>query len=177
MKNKKILDDFEGLKKNAMIEKAGVSVYGTDEVEYILKNNIKIDIIQIPYNIFDQRVDEYLPDLRNKGVEVYARSAFLQGLFFLGPDQINKRFPSAREGTEALNRLSKEHDIPVHALCLCFALINPGIDKLVVGVDSPEQLKQNLCSMKYFDKVKGIYGSLKPLKMRDEKVILPYMWK
>lgn len=177
IKNKKIWDDIEDLKKKALVEKIGVSVYGTDELEYLLKNKITVDLIQVPYNIFDQRFDEYLSDLRDKKVEIYARSVFLQGLFFLDPDHIDKRFPSARKRMEALRGISKEHNIPVHALCLCFALINSGINKLVIGVDSPEQLKQNLYSMKYFDKVKGVYGSLRSLKLNDEEVILPYRWK
>ena len=71
---------------------------------------------QVPYNVFDQRFARYLPDLKKKGVEVHARSVFLQGLFFLGPDEINKNFSSAKGEIERLHNISADYGIPLRGV-------------------------------------------------------------
>lgn len=169
--------ELRSLKERGLLNKAGTSLYKTEELRYLLDNNIAFDIIQVPYNIFDQRFHQYFPALKKKDVKIFARSIFLQGLFFAEDDIIEKYFASSKKMIELLRNISKEHDIPANAIYLCFALLNPFIDKVIIGVDSLSQLKENIDSLAYIKKVEGIYQMLESLKFYDENVILPFNWK
>lgn len=173
----KIRKHLETLREKQLVEKIGVSLYKTGELDYLLDSRLPFDIIQVPYSIFDQRFDEYFPVLKKMDVEIYSRSAFLQGLFFLDEDRIAENFTAASTQMAGLRRLSAENDIPIPALCLCFAALNSSIDKIVIGVDSTEQIKTNMESLGYMDRVNNIYNELKALKLEDEEILLPYNWK
>jgi aryl-alcohol dehydrogenase-like predicted oxidoreductase len=60
---------------------------------------------------------------------------------------------------------------------MLFVMLNPLVDKVIIGVNSAGQLKQNLGALSYLDKVKDSYKNLKCLSCEDEDVILPYKWK
>ena len=78
LKNSKLIYDYLlTLKK---LVKIGVSVYDKKDINKILLK-YKFDIIQLPCNIFDQRLifDGTLDKLK-KNIELHARSIFLQGV-------------------------------------------------------------------------------------------------
>ncbi|MEW5766974.1 MAG: aldo/keto reductase [bacterium] len=177
LKYKDLWKVLESLKQRGLISKIGASLYRPDELEYLLNNHIHFDIIQVPYNIFDQRFDEYFPILKKMGVEIYTRSVFLQGLFFLEMDRIDKDFKPARDKVAKLRGISAGYNIPLNSLCLCFVLLNSFIDRVIIGIDSMEHLKQNVASVEYLDKVENLYELVKSLKIHDEQIILPYNWK
>ena len=122
------------------------------------------------------QIEEQVKYAKEKGIEIHTRSVFLQGLFFLGMDKIDKDFQPAKDIIRKLCEISFEQEIPVCFLCLCFVLLNPLVDKVVIGVDSIDQLKQNMDSAKYMNKTKNVYGALKKLRMDDEKIIFPFNW-
>lgn len=59
--------------------KTGISIYSQEDVKMIEDNGLPIDILQLPMNI-NCNID--VSSFINKGCHVYARSIFLQGLFF-----------------------------------------------------------------------------------------------
>jgi len=168
---------LEELKEKQLIKKMGLSLYKTDELDRLLDSKLPFDIIQVPYNIFDQRFCGYLPILRHMGVEIYSRSVFLQGFFFLDEAEIYENFTGARTVMAKLRGISVERDISINALCLCFAVLNDNIDKVIIGVDSLRQIKENVASLKDINRVKDVYDELKALRLEDEEVLLPYKWK
>ena len=64
------------------LKKIGFSLYETNELNYLLKNKIEFDILQIPYSIFDQRFSSLLDTLKLNNVEIHARSIFCKVLCF-----------------------------------------------------------------------------------------------
>ena len=54
----------------------------------------KPDIIQLPFNAFDKKAAELgtLKRLKDEGIEVHARSIFLQGLLLMNIKDINKYY-------------------------------------------------------------------------------------
>ncbi len=81
------------MKDRGFVNKIGLSVYSPQELDQIL-NFIQPDIIQIPLNILDQRFLEknYINRLKESGIEIHARSAFLQGLLLLPLSNITPWF-------------------------------------------------------------------------------------
>jgi aryl-alcohol dehydrogenase-like predicted oxidoreductase len=172
-KDEKILDELQNLKAKGKIQKIGFSLYNPIELEILLDKNIDFDLVQVPYNIFDQRFDDYFSILKSKGIEVHTRSSFLQGLFFKDLSTIPTHFQSIFSKLEQLN----QYDIDKAALCLNFVISNPNIDKAVIGVDSVEQLKRNVESLESLEKVEGIRAELKTLRVNDELIINPSLWQ
>ena len=81
-KNKfKVYKALQNAKQKKLIKYIGVSVYEIQEIKKILKF-FKIDIIQIPLNILDNRFLKggFLKKLKKKVKEIHARSIFLKGL-------------------------------------------------------------------------------------------------
>ena len=104
------------------------------------------------------------------------RSVFLQGLAFLNLNDLPVSLQQARPQLENLRRIAKERKIPVAALCLNFALLNPGIEKVIVGVDSLSHLKKNVASVDFMGRVKDVYAQLRKSEIEQEDVLLPYKW-
>jgi len=177
-KDPKIWDEMEKLKKEGRIKKIGFSLYFPSELDSLLKNkNMQIDIIQLPYNIFDQRFTEYFPKLKDNTIEIYARSIFLQGLLFKKADELDDYFAKINEKIKNLNLLSARSRIPVVALCLNFAVLNRFIDRVVVGVDNIANLNEIVYSLKSTADVKRIFNELLNFKEDDEAIILPLKWE
>ena len=57
-------------------------------------NIFDIDVVQFPLNIFNRELIEsgLLKVLKNKGIEVHARSIFLQGLLLMEKKELNPYF-------------------------------------------------------------------------------------
>lgn len=169
-------EGLQGLKKQKLIKKIGFSLYRCEELELLLDQKVEFDIMQVPYSIFDRRFEPYFSVLRKKGVEIQSRSVFLQGLVFFSSKDLPVFFERARPSLESLEQIARGNDLSINAVCLNFALSNPSIDKVIIGVDSLEHLKANIAILNDFDRVKTIYPRLQELKIEDEEILLPFKW-
>ncbi len=175
--NPSLLSKVLQLKKKGKISKVGFSLYYPKELEFLLDNHISVDLIQVPYNIFDQRFGEYFEKVQELGIEIHTRSVFLQGLFFLKPEDLQKNFAQIRPQILLLNRISEESKISISSLCINYAISNPYIGKVIIGVDNISNLKENLASLEDISKVKGFIKELEDLRVDDEQIILPTNWR
>jgi aryl-alcohol dehydrogenase-like predicted oxidoreductase len=173
VEDEKTIDKLQELKAKGKIQKIGFSLNHPSELEILLDRIVDFDLVQIPYNLFDQRFDDYLPVLKEKGIEVHTRSAFLQGLFFKEIQSMPPHFNTVIPQLRQLNKFN----IDKAALCLNFVISNPNIDKVVIGVDSVEQLRMNLESLKSIAEIKTIREELKTFKVDNEAIINPSLWQ
>jgi aryl-alcohol dehydrogenase-like predicted oxidoreductase len=150
---KQLLDkDGEGLfqaltsiQKKGLVTKIGISVYSPDELGKLL-DKFTFDLVQIPYNVIDRRFlrTGWLSQLKQSGVEVHARSVFLQGLLLMDSSRRPQYFSRWDYLWEEWgNWLCEEKLSPLEA-CLTFVFSNADIDRVLVGVDSLNQLKEIL---------------------------------
>ena len=136
------------IKDEGRVEKIGISIYGPDELD-TLWPHYQFDLVQAPFNIVDRRLaaSGWLARLRQAGAEVHVRSVFLQGLLLMEaakrPATFNRWEPLWQHWHRWLERQALT---PLQA-CLGFALAQPGIDRVVVGVESLAQLQETLVSM------------------------------
>jgi aryl-alcohol dehydrogenase-like predicted oxidoreductase len=171
------VEDLLKIKECGKTAKIGFSLYYPEEAEYILQNNIPCDIVQIPYNIFDQRFEKIFSDLNAKGIEIHIRSVFLQGLFFIHPDHLDEQFSSIRFLLHELSDISKEKQVALSALCLGFADANEYINRIIIGVDSLDNLKENIYNYNKLSDISINYRQFKSFSVTDENIILPFNWK
>ena len=160
-----------------LLEKVGFSVYEPSTIEGLLRDRVHFDLVQLPYNVFDRRFEPLLPRLKEYGVEVHSRSAFLQGLFFLNPAHLPRFFAPVQGALTALRALAARVALPLPALPLGFALGQPDIDVVVVGVDGLENLQEDLDMAQALDAIVLLLPELKLLQQHDENILLPPRWK
>jgi aryl-alcohol dehydrogenase-like predicted oxidoreductase len=135
--------EMERLQEIGMVKKIGVSAYSSKQIEAIL-GKFNIDLIQLPINIFDQHlfVDGWLEKLKNKNVEIHARSAFLQGLLLMSSTSIPTYFLPIKEKIELFSKSAQELSLTKLELALGYVMGINEIDKIVVGVNTIEQLRE-----------------------------------
>ena len=165
------------LKNDGLVAKIGVSVYTPQQVEALILLKIKPDIIQFPYSIFDQRFDNILRQLKDLDIELHARSIFLQGLLLKSHKELGEYFTSIAPKIKQLEDLALLWEVPVFQLCLQFGLANPLIDQVVIGVDSKENLLNNLRLPKIQNPLEPHSELAKSFRCTDENIILPFRWK
>ena len=73
---------LNNLLKKKITKKIGVSIYNPKELSFIFKQ-IKPQIIQTPFNIFDKKIIEnkFLKKIKKEKIQIHIRSVFLQELF------------------------------------------------------------------------------------------------
>jgi len=176
LREERIWDEMKSFKEEGKTEKIGFSLYRPVQAEQILEKGIDFDIVQLPYSILDQRFSEVLPKLKEQGIEVHARSVFLQGLVFKDAKELKGFLAGAKKALEVIGKIAGEIGVPISALCINFAALNPGIGKVVVGVDSLKNLEENIKAFSYQNKVKGVMPKLLGLGIGDEKIVVPSNW-
>ena len=170
---------FFKLKSDGYIKKIGVSVYDENQIKFLLKN-FDFDLIQIPINIFDQRLlkDDILLDLKKRDIEIYARSVFLQGLIFLDKNNLPLEFKSVKKYLEKISNISLKFNISKEEVALLFVNAINEIDKIVIGIEKIEQLKRNIKivnNFKNIHKMKTIIN-FKDFLIEDENIVDPRKW-
>jgi len=138
-------DGMTALKNAGLVEKIGVSAYCGEQIEALV-SAYPLDIVQVPLNLFDQRLiaGGHLALMKQAGIEIHARSIFLQGLLLMEPDGVPEGMPTAKAHLVKLrNRLSR-YNISALEAALGFALSLPEVDRTVIGVTHLDELKQIL---------------------------------
>ena len=144
----RVLKAVKGLQERGVIREIGVSVYTPAQALEALQD-ADIRHQQIPTNLMDRRWDRAgVPAAlaRRPEVTVYARSIFLQGALLLPPGRWPQVAAARAQAwcaqldqlVPALGRQSRAD------LCLAFALAQPWIDTVVLGMETLEQLAANL---------------------------------
>ena len=124
-------------------DKIGVSIYTPEEAMKALEYT-QIGAIQVPYNVFDRRLDKcgFFEKALAQGVNVYARSSLLQGLVMMNPDNLPERVEFAKNYLTEYMRICKQFDISPLSAAIGYVTSKKGIDYVVFGVDNMQQLSE-----------------------------------
>lgn len=138
-----VYEELLRLKEKGLVEKIGVSVYAAAEIDALLEK-YSIDLLQIPFNVLDQRLlfSGHLHRAKEKGIEIHARSIFLQGLLLMPPESLNDNFKSIEDHLKSYRRFIAERGLTPVSAALGFALKVPEIDVVLCGVNTLSQLEQ-----------------------------------
>lgn len=171
----KIYEELLKIKDEGLIQKVGISAYYPAQVQWFLDRKIPLDLIQIPYNLFDTRFEEFFPLYKKAGIEIHTRSAFLQGLFYRHPDGLPAHFDMVKEKIIYIQQLAATGEIPLNKLLLLFCLHQPLIDRVIIGVDSHQQMQHNLITEEDIYHYEKIRGEIKK-DVISENILLPFKW-
>lgn len=143
-----IFEELQALKTKGLVSKIGVSVYNAAEIDGILSMQLldsaqRLDIVQVPINVFDQRLlkSGYLRELKQRNIEIHARSVFLQGLLLMTPESLPSHLCSVRPHLEMYRRHIAALGMSPVGTAIRFAIEQPEIDIVLCGVNNLAQLK------------------------------------
>ena len=146
-KEKRVIDFLTNVKAQGYASQIGISIYEPREMEFILTNLPEIDVIQLPFNIFDNyrwQSDNLLKRAVSAGKTLYARSIFLQGLFFMDSSDSFVSSIGASQFIEDLGELSIESNMSISQLAFKYVQTVPEIFSIIVGCQDEEEVRKNI---------------------------------
>lgn len=168
--------EMQRLKRCGMVEKVGFSVYYPEQLEELALAGVTPDLVQLPYNLFDRRFETWIDRLAQQGTEVHVRSIFLQGLFFMSPDELPVHLAGAKEALQKLQQICFERAFPIAMMALAFVCRKTSIERAVIGTLSVQELGENLRYPDWVAEIRQLEEQLKGLQIDDEQIIVPSNW-
>lgn len=160
------------LKKSGLFQNLGYSIYSPYHLEQLTKLYWP-DIVQTPFNVFDQRIKEsgWLEKLWMGGTKVHARSVFLQGLLLMEKDVRPSFFKKWSEPLSLWDAILRKHKIRPTDAALSYVMSQDYFEKVIVGVNSIQELNQLIQSeFRVIDELAGLSSS-------EIDLIEPFRWR
>ncbi len=165
------------LVSSGKVRHIGVSVYSPDKAVEAL-NTECIDMVQIPTNILDRRFEDagVFQLAKEKKKKIYIRSIFLQGLILMDTKTIPERMAFAKPVIDKIEFLSEDLHLTKHELALGYIKSEMTDAKIVIGADTPEQVKEN-CEYWKKTQPESIIPMVKEhFKQIEERILNPVLW-
>tara|TARA_Y100000816_G_C26103900_1_gene585898 strand:+ start:2475 stop:3338 length:864 start_codon:yes stop_codon:yes gene_type:complete len=173
-KFKKFYDNLMILKKLNYFKNIGFSCYKIKEIYEILKK-FDTDLIQFPFNIFDQRLNNnsLIKKIKKKKIKIQIRSIFLQGLLLDKKVRKKIKYEYAKKLFNNYDSFLAKNKISEIKACIGFIKQYNFYDNIVLGVDTFKQFKVFLeIYTKYSNNLNYSF-----LSSEKSKIILPYLWQ
>ncbi|MDZ7736296.1 MAG: aldo/keto reductase [Gammaproteobacteria bacterium] len=143
----KIHSALEQLKQRGFVQAIGISIYEPRELDE-LNGQFNFDLVQAPLNVFNQELLQsgWLERLNQAGTDIHVRSVFLQGLLLQSADTLPERFKSWQLLWQQWYAWLDQTGLTPLQACLRFVLSFDEIDRVIIGIDSPQQLEEILAA-------------------------------
>ena len=143
-----ICDTLHSFKERGLVKKIGVSIYDSKNLDNVC-TRLKPDIIQLPINVIDQRLikDGTLEYLKKKGIEIHARSIFLQGLLLMSPSLIPPYFKPWINILNTWHQACQDQKFNLLQAALNFVIRIKEIDYCILGFENSTQLSECISSL------------------------------
>lgn len=170
---KDLLGTLSDLKREGKIEKIGVSVYDMEQIDF-LTENFDIDLVQLPLNVFDQRLvsSRSLKKLKTRGIEIHVRSAFLQGVVFMEAEDVP--VSGLRPALRRFHKVVKARGISPVSAALAFVAGLEEVDCVICGVNSAAQFKALCDEMEQLPDLPA--GFFDEFAINDVNLVNPANW-
>lgn len=166
------------VKEAGLTDCIGVSVYTPEEAMKALSYS-QLGAIQIPYNLFDKRLDKcgFFEKAKDRNIIIYARSSLLQGLAVMDPYNLPDRVSFAKEYLLKYDAICKEYAVSKLNAAIGYVAQKDDIDYIVFGVDNMTQLKEYLSLENKYLPASMIASIDEIFDNTPEKLVNPTMWK
>lgn len=178
IRNSQIVSALERLKAEKLTDHIGVSIYEIEDGISAVKSGV-VDYIQLPYSVLDQRgfKEKFIPAAQKAGITIFARSAFLQGLFFMDKKNIPQNLSEVIPYLEILDHILEKYQIDKVSALIKFVTMEKDIDYLVFGVDTMDQLVEDIdkyhnteVPLEFINEVKSSFQVI------NKSIIFPSLW-
>jgi len=171
----RLVDVLQELKMDGLVQKVGVSVYTGEQIEAVL-SVYRPDIIQLAVNLLDQRLLQggYLGLLESEGIEIHARSVFLQGLLLVDPADVHPYFEPIRSHLRRMHRENREYGLTPLEAALDFVVRQDQLDTVLVGVTTLNELEAICSAMSHLPDKEVDYSRW---AIDDARFLNPSLWE
>ncbi len=168
---------LEGLKIKGLTRKIGVSIYTPIQAMKALEYDA-IDIIQVPYNVFDRRLDKcgFFKKAKEQGVIVYARSSLLQGLLAMKPEEIPEYMSFSLPYLRKFQNDCLESGLKPFEAAVQYVLQHEYIDYIVFGVDNIAHLEEYITLSSKTMPVNARQLFKDSFTEVEDKLVMPNLW-
>jgi aryl-alcohol dehydrogenase-like predicted oxidoreductase len=134
---------FTDLMQRGLTRSIGVSVYQPEETNLAINSGIW-NLIQLPFNLMDQRQAEYFDAATEKGIGIVVRSVLLQGLLSERGRNLHPALGAISQHIEKYRSLLDDQYADLPSLATKFALSFEQVSSVLVGIDSLDYLNSAL---------------------------------
>ena len=165
------------VEKNGLVKNIGVSVYSPERAIQALKTD-HISIVQLPSNILDRRFEnaDVFKLADQLGETIYVRSVFLQGLLLMDGKDIPDKMQFVIPVMERIESIVKETGLSKHELALGYVRKAYPSARIVLGVETQEQLENNVKSWERSLPSGLVEGVKKEFNYVEDKILNPVLW-
>lgn len=168
---KNIYQGLLELKKKNYISKIGYSTYDYDFINS--KYFITPDVVQVPFNIVDQRIlqKKNLTFFKKNKIQIYIRSIFLQGILLINY-KFDKSFIDLSRKLELIDSERLKFNITKLDFNLNFINCFDFYENVIVGISSVNELSRiiNYNNLNKFNVIRSKF------MINDENIIDPRKW-
>ena len=165
---------LESVRDAGTVEKIGASLYTAAEIDALLERH-RPQLVQVPLNVFDQRLilSGHLAHLKTAGVEVHSRSSFLQGLLLMDPTELSDPyFEPARGALDAFRTAARATGYSPLQAAVSFVMSLDEVDVTMFGVINEGQLAEILSATT----LRLPSDWFMPFSLDDVSILNPALW-
>ena len=131
----------------------------------------------MPFNLLDNESvrGELMNKMKAKGKIIHTRSAFLQGLFFKELSENNTVSQQLSSVLVEIKNITIEENTSISNLALSYCLNQKDVDQVLIGVDSVNQLIDNMKAVDYKMKHDTLI-KINALRVDNTDLLNPSLW-
>jgi len=169
-----IFDAMCSARDDGLVERIGVSVYSPSQADEAARR-FGVTLVQLPVNLVDQRFvrSGTIARLAASGVEVHARSPFLQGALLMSAEELPSYLGGLRAALERIDDLAASLAVSRQALALGYVSQLDGVTHVVAGVSDATQFEELIAAASSEIPAGLEFGDL---AIDDEHIIDPSTW-
>ncbi len=153
---------FNNLKKKGAIRATGISVYTVEQARLAI-NSGNWDVIQVAFNLMDQRLGPAMELAKEKGVGIVVRSVLFKGILTPKGDRLVSSLAKIQEWRKKYEPVCEQVGWELSELATKFVLSLDSVSSVLVGIDKLEYLEKavrcadnNYLNEKRLDEVRGL---------------------
>jgi len=166
------------IKRNDLAEKVGISVYNYKDALMAL-NFDDIDIVQMPFNIFDQAYYSkgIFLEAEKRNKIILLRSIFLQGLLLMDIKGLSVNQRHFEKYLKKRDKLCKSLKMNKKELAIGYVKKRASGTFIVFGAETSSQVTETIFILNNSDMSEATAGMIeKELAVLDENIINPSKW-
>ena len=134
---------FAEIKASGRIRSTGVSTYSTEDTRLAIESGAW-DVIQLPFNLMDQRQSDLFAKAAQQGVGLVIRSILMKGLLTSRPYALHPALQAVEEHITQYQSLLNNTMPDLSTLAIRFGLSSDEVSAILVGIDRLDYLHQSI---------------------------------
>ncbi len=143
LENADVRNIFSALKESGVIRATGASVYTNEQTQLVIDAGCW-DVIQLPFNILDQRHAAGFEQLEATGIGVVIRSVLMRGLLTGKGVNLHPALLQIENHIGKYKALAGTLGIKLSTLAPRFVLSYPQVSSILVGIDKLSYLQESI---------------------------------